>query len=111
VYITLERQPVDFLQSIDPGNALLAALGCICLCGLGFILITSLHLVGSIIGIFTSVFEVFFDILGGGPVAWCGCLLLIGVCIGGVGIAILIAQGIATCGTDQAINFCTLLGQ
>ena len=99
------------LPSIDTSNALVIALGCICLCGLGFVLITSLHVIGGVLGIFTSLLQSFFHILGGGPVAWCGCLVVIGGCLGAAGLALVIAQAMATCGTPQAINFCSLLGK
>ena len=102
---------MDFLQSIDPGNTVLIVLGCVCLCGVGLVFLTGFQIVGGFLDIFTSVFGMFFEVLSGGPVAWCGCLVLAAVCIGGVGLAILIGQGLATCGTPLAINFCSLIGR
>lgn len=102
---------MELLQNIDLGNAAVIGLACACLCGVGFILVTGLHLVTSVLGIVGGLFEIFFEILGGGPVAWCGCLLGVAACIGGIGIAILLIQAVSTCGTAQAINLCSLLGQ
>ena len=100
-------------QSVDINltSALPIILGCVCLCGLGFVLISGLHVIGGFLHIFTSIFGVVFDVLSGGPVSWCGCLVLLVVCIGVAGFAVLVAQGLSTCGTPQAINICTLLGR
>ena len=96
---------------INLSNALPIILGCVCLCGVGFVFIFGLHIIGGFLHTFTSIIGVFVHILSGGPVSWCGCLVLLVLCVGVAGFAILIAQGLSTCGTAQAINFCTLLGQ
>lgn len=102
---------VDLSQLFSGDNTLLLVLGCACLCVVGFILMSGLHIVGGVIGTFSSVIDVVFNILSGGPVSWCGCLVLIFVCIGGVGGAYVITQAMATCGTPQAINLCRLFGR
>ena len=102
---------MQILQHIDPGNALVAALACVCLCGLGIVLVTGFHVLTGLIGAIGSVLQLFFQILGGGPVAWCGCLVVILIVAGGIGLVIVMAQAFSTCGTPQAINFCSLLGQ
>jgi hypothetical protein len=102
---------VEILQNIDPGNAAIIGLACACLCGLGFILVTGLHVVTSVLGVLGGLFEIVFEILGGGPVAWCGCLVGVAACAGLIGLAILLVQAFSTCGTAQAINLCSLLGQ
>jgi hypothetical protein len=96
---------------VNPGDLALLALGCACLCGVGFLLVTGLQVVSGFLGIFSSVIEVFFEVLSGGPVAWCGCLVLLGVCGGGTILVVILVQGLSSCGTPQAINFCALFGQ
>ncbi len=102
---------MDFLQSIDSSNAILIALGCACLCGVLFVLMAGLQVVGGVLETFLSLFGMFFDVLSGGPVAWCGCLVAVLGCVGLVGLGILLTQALSTCGTPQAINFCSIIGQ
>jgi hypothetical protein len=98
-------------MNIDAGSAILLVLGCAVLCVVGFVLMSALQFIGGILEFFGSFLGMFFEILSGGPVSWCGCLLalvgLAGCCI----VALLIAQSLATCGTPQATNFCSLFGQ
>lgn len=99
------------MQTIELDNTLLIALGCVCLCGVGIVLMTGFQFISGFLDMFTSIFDVFFDVLSGGPVSWCGCLLAILLCAGLAGGALLLAQGLATCGTPDAINLCSLFGQ
>lgn len=98
------------LNTSDPGNLVMLALCCALLCVGGVVLTLGLQIIGGVLDVFTSVFQLFFDILSGGPVAWCGCLLMVVGCAGSVGLAILVSQAISTCGTPQAVNFCRFLG-
>lgn len=102
---------VDLSQLLGGDSTLLMVLGCACLCVVGFMLVGGLQLVGGLLGTVSSLVEIVFDVLSGGPVSWCGCLVLIFVCVGGVGGAYLITQALATCGTPQAINLCSLFGR
>lgn len=98
-------------MEIDLSNPVVIAIGCVCLCGVGFVLMTGLQFIGGFLDIFTSIFGMIFDILSGGPVSWCGCLVFLFICIGGIVLAVVVSQGLATCGTPQAINLCSLFGQ
>ncbi len=98
-------------MNIDAGSAVLLVVGCAVLCVVGFILLQVLQFLGGILEFLGSFLAIFFDILSGGPVSWCGCLLglvgLAGCCV----VTLLILQSLSTCGTAQASNFCTLFGQ
>ncbi|MAS34194.1 MAG: hypothetical protein CL610_09310 [Anaerolineaceae bacterium] len=102
---------MDLSQFIDPNNTLLVVLGCVCLCGVGIILVAGLNFIGGFIDIFTSIIGVFFDIVTGGPVSWCGCFVFIFFCAGAAVMVYLLLQALATCGTPQAINLCSFFGQ
>ena len=102
---------MDLSQLLNGENTILIALGCVCLCVVGFVLMSGLQIVGGLLGTVSSVVEIVFDVLSGGPVSWCGCLVLLFVCVGGVGGAYLISQALASCGTPQAINLCSLFGR
>ncbi|MBZ0303285.1 MAG: hypothetical protein K8J31_26315 [Anaerolineae bacterium] len=102
---------MNTLPTITIDNTVLIALGCVCLCGVGIVLMTGIHLIGGFLDIFTSIISFFLHILSGGPVAWCGCLVVLVVCVGGVGLALVIGQALSNCGTPQAINLCSLFGQ
>ena len=97
-------------MEINPGDLILLALGCACLCGVGLLFMTGFQVISGFLDIFSSLIEVVFEILAGGPVAWCGCVVLLFVCGGGTVLAVILAQGLWSCGTQQAINFCTLIG-
>jgi len=96
---------------VNLGDLIPLALGLVCLCGLGILLLLGFQIIGGFLEIFTSVFELLFEVLSGGPVAWCGCLVLLFVCGGGTVLAVVLAQGLSSCGTPEAINFCTLFGR
>ena len=98
-------------MTIDGNNLVLLALGCVCLCGIGFVLLAGFSVVGGFFEIFSSVIEMALQIISGGPISWCGCLFVLFVCGGGTLLAIMLAQGLSSCGTPQAINFCSLFGQ
>jgi hypothetical protein len=101
---------VDLLQGIDSQTAFFLAVGCVLLCGVGIVLFLGLQIIGGIFEIFSSVLSLFFDILGGGPLSWCGCLLFIVLCVGCVGLTLLGIQALSTCGTQEAVNLCRLIG-
>jgi len=94
-------------QNVDPGTLIFIALGIGLLCVVGIGLILALQFAGNIIGTLFSFFNLFFDVVSGGPIAWCGCLLLIGAC----GLCGGIAYLAAVCSGGSAMNFCLLFGQ
>lgn len=102
---------MDLFQNMTPDGAFLLALGCVLLCGVGVLLFLGLQIIGGVFDIVSGVLGLFFDILGGGPVSWCGCLLFLVALFACGGLTLLGAQALATCGTPDAVNLCTLFGR
>jgi hypothetical protein len=98
-------------MNIDAGTAVLLALGCVVLCVVGFVLLSALQFLGGILEFLGSFLGIFFEILSGGPLSWCGCLLALVGLAGCCAVGLLIVQSLSTCGTAQASNFCSLFGQ
>ena len=101
---------MQFLQNINGGTAVLVAVGLCALCLILPFLLTGLHFITAIIGLFTHFLSGIGHIVSGGPVAWCGCLVAIGGC-GFIALAVwLITTGVSNCATMlHPTNFCTLL--
>lgn len=99
---------MDFLQNLNVGTFALALGG---LCVLGVILFVVVNVVGSAFGVVFNVVDVFFDLLTGGPLSMCGCVLGLIACGGCACIAAFAASVLSTCGTPQAMNFCLLFGR
>ena len=98
------------MENFLTDNAILIVVGCALLCGVGILLFLGLQLLefaGAIIGAIIGIFELFLGVLGGGPVAWCGCLLVLLVIVSCAGIVFLLAT---SCGTENAINLCSVFG-
>jgi hypothetical protein len=97
---------MPLLQNVDIGTLLLITVGCVLLCVVGLVLMFGLQLIGTTLHTFVGLFQVFESVLSGGPVAWCGCLVLLFICAVIVGGALVIV----TCNSDpNAMNFCTLI--
>lgn len=78
------------------------------LCLVGFVLLMVVQLIGGVFDIFFGLFEFVGGIIEGGPIAWCGCLVLIGGCGLCAGTIYVVTQLLSTCGTPDAVNFCRL---
>jgi hypothetical protein len=102
---------VESLQNLDGATLFIIAVGLALLCGVGVVLLIATQVLGNVVGLFTSILGVFFNIAEGGPASWCGCLVLIGGCIVCGGLALVLAQTLSTCGTPNAVNFCGLFGR
>ncbi len=99
----------DFLKQIDPGMALLAAVGLCALCLVLPLLVTGINFITGIVGIVTHLLGTLTHVVSGGPVVWCGCLVAIGV-IGFIVMMVwLLASAPASCAAHPT-NFCSLLG-
>jgi len=101
----------EFLQSLDPDNPLVLAAACALLCVAGLALTLGLQAISGLLEVLASLAGMLMELLAGGPVAWCGCLALLALVIGGGIVLLLLVQGLAACGTPEAINFCELLGR
>lgn len=98
-------------QGVDVGTVLLVAVGCVVLCFVGIGLSIGLSFIGNFLHMFTQFFQLFTHILSGGPVSWCGCLLLILSCFVCTGVTIFIVSFLPSCSGPNAINFCRLIGR
>lgn len=102
---------MEILQTID-----LSRLGefvpiVLCLlCVVGLLLGFLLQFLGIAFDVIGGILDVVFQVISGGPIAWCGCLLLIGGC-GICGVFMYGVYGaLQTCGTPEALNICRIFG-
>jgi len=100
---------MDFLSGIDPSLLPYIGVCCALLCAGIFVIGFILQVVGGFLDIFFGFFEVFFEILQGGPIAWCGCLVLIFGCIGCAGFVFFMLNASVSC-VEYPTNFCRWLG-
>lgn len=102
---------MEFLSNLDPNTVVLLALACGGICVVSIVLIIAAQAFSSVMGVFIAISQFFTQILSGGPIAWCGCLVVIFLCIGLVGGGLGLASLHSTCSADpSAMNFCALLG-
>lgn len=102
---------MDILAELQSGNLLVIGLACCALAVIGTALLFGLQLITGLVSAIGALVDVIVGIVGGGPTAWCGCLLAVigcGACAGGT---VFMANLLAACGTPQATNFCTLFGR
>jgi hypothetical protein len=96
------------LQNLDIGLTILVLAG---LCAVGVVLLLLLQVLGTVFGFVFNILEVVGGVIQGGPMAWCGCLVGLLVCGGcGIGIAVTVSL-LSSCGTPDAVNFCSLFGR
>ncbi len=80
------------------------------LCVGGVILSIVLPLLSSILAVFGTVLELLFDVLTGGPIAWCGCLVVF-ILVGGCCLLVsVLSFSLSSCGTPDAVNLCSWFG-
>jgi hypothetical protein len=96
------------LASIDPGWVLLICGG---LCCGGIILGVVLPVLSGAFDIIFGLVEIISDILTGGPVSWCGCIMFIVLLVACCGGLFAVASMLSTCGTADAVNFCRIFVQ
>jgi hypothetical protein len=97
-------------MELDANTIFLVAVACIALCGIGVLLFFGLQIIGTSIGVFAGIFELVTQVISGGPVSWCGCLVLFLGCSFCAVITISVVGIIQSCGTPDAVNFCRILG-
>lgn len=102
---------MNFLQGLDGSSGLLIAVCGVLLCVGGIVLIFGVQLLGGLLNTLFGFVELFFNILAGGPVAWCGCLVFLFGCILCAALVLGILSILPTCGTEDAINLCRFLGR
>jgi hypothetical protein len=79
-------------------------------CAGGLILSFVLPLFGGILAIAGHLLEAVFTVIEGGPVAWCGCLFVLMLVFGCCLFVSVLSFSLATCGTPDAVTFCTWFG-
>ncbi len=95
--------------NLDPQTVtIIVVIAALCIGGL--ILSFILPIISGIFGVFSNFIEIFIDVLTGGPVAWCGCILLLLFLVGFCGFIAVMAYSLSTCGTPDAVRFCTWFG-
>ena len=99
------------LQNLDPNLLVFGGLGCVALCGIGIVLFFGMQAIGAAVGTFAGLFDIFGQILGGGPISWCGCAAVIVGIVACVGVVLLAGSALSTCGTPDAMNICTFFGR
>lgn len=102
---------LEFLRTLDPGTVLAVCGGLCLLCLVGNVLLFGLQILGLLFELVGNLFEVLFGFLNAGPVAWCGCIVLIGLLIGCGVLFSLVSTALSACGTPDATNICTLFGR
>ncbi len=102
---------MDLFQNISPDSAFTLALVCALLCGAVILLVMGLQIISGVLDIIGGILGLGLDILGGGPLSWCGCLLLFVGLFACGGLVMLLAQALSTCGTAQAVNLCLIFGR
>jgi hypothetical protein len=99
---------MEFLQNQN-GLVLLAGC-CVALFVFGGIIGFILQIFGFGFGIIINFVNVVLGVITGGPLAWCGCILVIFGCAGCGVVTLAVAQVLPRCGTAQAVNLCKLFG-
>ncbi len=100
---------MELLQNIDPAQLPLIAAGCALLCVSLVVVGFLLQAVSGIFEVIGGLIEVALEILRGGPVAWCGCALLIAVFVVCVGLAFLVLNAPESCAANPT-RFCQWFG-
>lgn len=80
------------------------------LCIGGLLLSFALPLLSGIFTLISALFEVGLDVLMGGPIAWCGCIVFLVLVVGCCAFVAVVAYSLSTCGTPDAVNFCSWFG-
>ena len=68
---------MDFLQNFDPSLLPYIGVGCALLCLVLIVIGFVLQAVSGFFDVIVGLIEIVVEILQGGPVAWCGCVLLV----------------------------------
>lgn len=100
---------MEFLQNIDPSHLPYIAVGCALLCVAAVVIGFLLQAVSGIFDVILGLIEVAAEIMQGGPVAWCGCILLIAGLIACAGFTFLFLNAPDSCAANPT-RFCQWFG-
>lgn len=100
---------MDLLQNIDPAHLPYVAVGCALLCLVALVIGFLLQAVAGVFDVIFGLFEIFIDLLQGGPVAWCGCIVALVALAAAVGGVLLLFNAPEAC-AEHPTNFCRWFG-
>jgi membrane-bound ClpP family serine protease len=100
---------MDILQNIDPTHLPLIAVGVALLCIALFVIGFLLQAVSGIFEVLGGIIEIVIDVMQGGPIAWCGCFLLIIGLAACAGFTYLYLQAPESC-AEHPTHFCQWFG-
>ena len=100
---------MEMLQNIDPAHLPYLALGCALLCLVALVIGFLLQALGGIFDVLFGLFGVVIDVLQGGPVAWCGCVVLLVALAAAAGAVLLVFNAPEAC-AEHPTNFCRWFG-
>ncbi len=100
---------MELFQNIDPSLLPYIGIGCALLCVVLIVIGFVLQAISGFFDVIVGFVEIALEILQGGPVAWCGCLLLVAGLLAASGLVILYLNAPASC-AEQATNFCRWFG-
>ncbi len=100
---------MELLQNIDPAHLPYIAVACALLCVVLVVIALLLQAVSSIFDVVFGLLQVLVEVLQGGPVSWCGCLLVIAGLVACAGATFLFLNAPASC-ADHPTNFCRWFG-
>jgi hypothetical protein len=95
---------------MDTGTLILIGAGCALLCVVLFVLGMALQVIGTVFQLLGGLLEIAGEVFNFGPVPGCGCvlvLMVLGLC---GGLALMLSNLSATCGTVNQIMICRLFG-
>ncbi|MCL4248851.1 MAG: hypothetical protein KJ065_11960 [Anaerolineae bacterium] len=102
---------MDLSQLINSSNISGILVVCGVMCVVGVVLFIALNFLGTIFGLLGGFLELGIDLITGGPVTWCGCLVVLAVLFICGATVLLLGSAFSSCGTPNATNLCTLLGR
>jgi len=101
---------MELLQGLDLGAGFTVVVASALCCVVGIAVMFFMQFISGIFGFVLGFLEIGLEIFAGGPIAWCGCFVVLGIC-GGCGALIFsIISVIPSCGTPNAVNLCRLIG-
>lgn len=100
---------MDLLQNIDPAHLPLIAVGCALLCVALVVISFLLQAVSGLFEVLGGLIEIALEVLKGGPVAWCGCALLLMAAVACAGLAFLYLNAPESCAVNPT-RFCQWFG-
>jgi hypothetical protein len=92
------------------GEPIVLVICAVALCGVGLVGSVLLNFFSIFLNILGGLLGLAFEVLGSGPVGWCGCAVVVGLGCGIIWLISYLLTVIPNCGTPEAVNLCRLLG-